>query len=96
METTLTPAAPTDAVAVLPSPSANPSTGPETPFVDRRSSDGASVGRERRQFTNSHADLSPEAAELATAIDAYKLRSRRRFINYEEMLSVLKSLGYSK
>ncbi len=37
-----------------------------------------------------------EARELATAIDAYKLAHRRRFITYEEMLSVVKSLGYTK
>lgn len=67
-----------------------------TPFVDRRTSTGASAGRERRQFANSHSDLSPDAAELADAIDAYKLRHRRRFINFEEMLGVLKSLGYEK
>ena len=51
--------------------------------------------RERRQFTNSLDGLSPEAADLARAIDGYKLRHRRRFITYEEMLSVIKSLGYS-
>lgn len=67
------------------------------PFVDRRqaSSDGA-PGRERRQFTNSYSDLSPDAAELATAIDSYKSTNRRRFINYEEMISIVKSLGYTK
>ena len=67
-------------------------------FVDRRSYD-PSVGRpsqERRQFTNSHDELSPEARELALAIDEYKLVHRRRFITYEEMLSVVKSLGYHK
>ncbi len=52
--------------------------------------------RERRQFTNSHSELTPEAREVATAIDQYKLHHRRRFINYEEMLMVFKSLGYSK
>lgn len=73
----------------------------ETPadtFVDRRSGDGSSVvqGRERRQFTDGHGELSPDAAELARAIDEYKLRHRRRFITYEEMLSVIVSLGYWK
>jgi hypothetical protein len=67
-------------------------------FVDRR--DYASTGMapvpERRQFANSHSELTPEARELATAIDQYKLHHRRRFINYEEMLMVVKSLGYSK
>ena len=51
---------------------------------------------ERRQFTNSHEELSPAARELARAIDTYKLRHRRRFITFEEMLSVIQSLGYSK
>ena len=69
-----------------------------TPFVDRRSESGggSDVVRERRQFTNSHDGLSDEAAELAGAIDSYKARHRRRFINYEEMLSVVKSLGYRR
>lgn len=69
----------------------------EAAFVDRRreKTDGG-VARERRQFTNSHEGLSDEAAELARAIDSYKARCRRRFINYEEMLSVVKSLGYSR
>ncbi len=67
-------------------------------FVDRRHADPivATPPRERRQFTNSHEELSPPAAELARAIDAYKLRHRRRFITFEEMLSVIQSLGYSK
>jgi hypothetical protein len=71
---------------------------PFAPFVDRRTYDPG-VGRpaqERRQFANSHDDLSPEARELAVAIDEYKLVHRRRFITYEEMLSVVKGLGYSK
>lgn len=68
------------------------------PFVDRRTLNAAneSIARERRQFTNSHSELSPEAAELARAIDSYKAHHRRRFINYEEVLSVVKSLGYSR
>lgn len=67
-------------------------------FVDRRNyAPGAACpGVERRQFTNSHDELSPEARELATAIDQYKLMHRRRFITYEEMLSVIQSLGYHK
>jgi hypothetical protein len=65
-------------------------------FVDRRSYDisGHNPAIERRQFTNSHEGLSPEALALAQAVDSYKLRHRRRFITYEEMLSVIKSLGY--
>jgi hypothetical protein len=67
-------------------------------FIDRRnySNSDASVTRERRQFTNSHDELSPDAAELARAIDLYKMTHRRRFINFEEMLAVFKSLGYSR
>ena len=71
---------------------------PDVPFTDRRSYDPG-VGRparERRQFTNSHDELSPEARMLAVAIDEYKLVHRRRFITYEEMLCVVKSLGYHK
>ena len=67
-------------------------------FSDRRSRTSIAPHpfRERRQFSNGHEDLSPDAAELADAIDTYKLRHRRRFITYEEMLFVIKSLGYSK
>lgn len=67
-----------------------------TPFTDRRtSSEGAPV-RERRQFTNSHEELTPDAAELARAVDQYKLHHRRRYITFEELLNVVKTLGYSK
>jgi hypothetical protein len=68
------------------------------PFVDRRNSSGpgASPQRDRRQFANTYEELSPEARELAQAIDGYKLMHRRRFITYEEMLSVVKTLGYRR
>jgi len=67
-------------------------------FIDRRepATPDRTDGRERRQFTNSHDALSPEAVELASAIDQYKLQHRRRFINFEEMLCIFKSLGYEK
>jgi hypothetical protein len=65
-------------------------------FSDRRNSDATRIGIERRQFTNSYDELTPEARELARAIDGYKLSHRRRFITFEEMLGVIKSLGYSK
>jgi hypothetical protein len=71
---------------------------PSTSFVDRRHPEvveGMPIC-ERRQFANSHEELSPEAAELARAIDQYKLFHRRRFITFEEMLGVIKSLGYSR
>lgn len=68
------------------------------PFVERRGrfTSNTPPGVERRQFTNSHEDLTPSARELAMAIDGYKLRHRRRFITYEEMLSIIQSLGYSR
>ncbi len=71
---------------------------PTETFVDRRSyeTEAHSPLCERRQFSNSHEGLSPEALELARTIDAYKLHHRRRFITYEEMLSVVQSLGYHK
>jgi hypothetical protein len=67
-------------------------------FIDRRgpiSTDGEPLF-ERRQFANSYEELSPDAADLARAIDGYKVQHRRRFVTFEEMLSVIKSLGYSK
>ena len=71
---------------------------PTASFVDRRNYGPGSTppGVERRQFTNSHDGLSPEAQEIAVAIDEYKIRHRRRFITYEEMLTVVQSLGYHK
>jgi hypothetical protein len=71
---------------------------PSEEFVDRRTSGMPEdlPTRERRQFANSHDELSPEAAELARAIDGYKLQHRRRFITFEEMLAVIKSLGYRR
>jgi hypothetical protein len=67
-------------------------------FVDRRSpaQPGGEPIFERRQFANNYDELSPEAAELARAIDGYKVQHRRRFITFEEMLGVIKSLGYSR
>ncbi len=69
-----------------------------TDFLDRRNPElqRQSTGLERRQFTNSMAGYSEEAAALGRAIDQYKLLHRRRFINFEELLSVVKSLGYTK
>lgn len=67
-------------------------------FVDRRGQLPLSNQPlfERRQFANSYEELSPDAAELARAIDGYKVQHRRRFVTFEEMLAVIKSLGYSK
>ena len=69
-----------------------------TSFVERRHPDGlgSTLACERRQFANSHEELTPDAAELARAIDQYKLFHRRRFITFEEMLGVIKSLGYHR
>lgn len=65
-------------------------------FVDRRKSAGPGPGMERRQFANSYEELSPDARELGRAIDEYKFRHHRRFINYEELLAVIRALGYHK
>lgn len=71
---------------------------PPAPFQERRMAPTLrrTPGIERRQFSNSYSDLSPDAAELGRAIDAYKLEHHRRFINFEEMLTIIKSLGYRK
>ena len=76
-------------------------TAPETPTsesaaIDRRKAAGRPVGGERRQFGSSHSGLSPAAAELAGAIDQYKLQHRRRYITCEEMLVVITQLGYRR
>lgn len=67
-------------------------------FADRRGGaiDPDPARRERRQFSDSHEELSSDARELAEAIDTYKIRHRRRFVTYEEMLAAVKSLGYHK
>ena len=71
---------------------------PASSFVDRRTTEprNGSIVRERRQFANSHEDLSPAARELAQAVDAYKLTHHRRFVTYDELLEVVQSLGYQK
>jgi len=75
---------------------------PNYPFIQRRgmsaeAPQGPPPGVERRnQFGNCYDGLSPDAQQLAEAIDQYKLQNRRRFITYEEMLAVIKSLGYHK
>ena len=67
-------------------------------FLDRRNNSTPQNEPilERRQFANSYDELSPDAAELARAIDGYKLQHRRRFVTFEEMLGVIKSLGYQR
>jgi hypothetical protein len=67
------------------------------PFVERRAVREADAsGFERRQFANSYRELSPNAKELAEAIDSYKVRHRRRYITFEEMLQVIQDLGYRR
>jgi hypothetical protein len=63
---------------------------------DRRGGGGDRPGVERRQFADGRSELSPEARELADAVDSYKRTHRRRFITHEEMVAVIKSLGYHK
>ncbi len=67
-------------------------------FQDRRDPNRQrkSTGLERRQFSDGHNHLSPEAAEVGRAVDQYKLENHRRFVTYEELLAVIKSLGYEK
>ncbi|MGH7200665.1 MAG: hypothetical protein ACREJB_08685 [Planctomycetaceae bacterium] len=68
------------------------------PFVDRRCSVDPQRpdGPERRQFRDSRSDSRPEVAELAEAVDQYKLMHRRRFITFEELHDVITQLGYHK
>lgn len=80
-------------------PTVNSTSSPvEGGFVDRRAPADPHDDRgfERRQFGSSHCDLSPDARELALAIDQYKLDHRRRYITCEEMLLVIRQLGYSR
>ncbi|MFG0267713.1 MAG: hypothetical protein ACF8AM_21570 [Rhodopirellula sp. JB055] len=75
-----------------------PSSG-SMPRQDRRRNRGSSSGSfasERRQFGSSHADLSDDGRELAAAIDSYKMSHHRRYITCDEMLVVMRQLGYSK
>ena len=67
-------------------------------FVDRRAGteSGRETGHERRQFSASVSATRPEIAELAEAVDQYKLRHRRRFITFEELYDVMTELGYHK
>ena len=69
---------------------------PSAGFVDRRQQDGSGAGMERRQFGNSHSDLTEAGRELALAIDQYKVTHHRRYLTCDEMLVVLGQLGYHK
>jgi hypothetical protein len=73
------------------------STNNTLPFVDRRSgSTSRGAFGERRQFSSSPNTSRPEVAELAAAIDHYKLSRRRRFITMEELYDVIAGLGYHR
>lgn len=66
-------------------------------FVDRRQQQDAEQPRsERRQFSDGHRSDRPEVDEFAKAIDAYKVKNRRRFITFEEIYDVITALGYHK
>lgn len=71
---------------------------PASVFADRRQRDeGAGpASAERRQFRDGNRSSRPEVAELADAIDDYKISRRRRFITFEELFDVMVSLGYQK
>ena len=79
------------------SSSASPSNLQEG-FVDRRDPDRQrqNTGLERRQFSDGYSNLTPDAAELGKAVDQYKVEHHRRFVTYEELLGVIKELGYEK
>lgn len=66
-------------------------------FVDRRGQGAPRDGvPERRQFTASVTNSNPAIAELAEAVDQYKLRHHRRFITFDELYNVISGLGYHK
>ncbi len=66
-------------------------------FVDRRNPVGSeSDTSERRQFGSMHTSLSENGRELALAIDEYKVQNHRRYLTCDEMLTVLRGLGYTK
>ena len=72
-------------------------TTPPAPFVDRRKGGSTNPpGVERRQFQDGTRSTNPEVAELANAIDQYKIQNRRRFITFDEIYQVMLSLGYHK
>jgi hypothetical protein len=71
---------------------------PTAVFVERRQRDVAvpTAVTERRQFRDGDRSARPEVAELANAIDDYKIAYRRRFITFEELFDVMTSLGYHR
>ena len=85
-------------MAIENQPVSNSTTQSSPEFVDRRNPNVQrnSPGLERRQFSDGRDSLSEDARELGQAIDQYKVQNCRRYISYEEMLSVIRSLGYEK
>ncbi len=71
---------------------------PPAGFIERRQRDQgtAPAVAERRQFRDGNRSARPEVAELANAIDDYKVAHHRRFITFEELFDVMASLGYHK
>ncbi len=66
-------------------------------FVDRRGTGETRTGApERRQFKATPDPTRPDVAEFAAAVDAYKLRHRRRFVTFDELFDVMTELGYHK
>lgn len=64
--------------------------------ADQRRAEDDSVSSQQRQFGSSHMGLSPDAKELAIALDRYKLAFCRRYITCEEILAVIMQLGYRR
>lgn len=70
---------------------------PAATFVDRRNTEKLTGDApERRQFRDGSQSGRPEVAELAEAVDEYKVKNRRRFITFEELFDVMAGLGYHK
>lgn len=75
-----------------------PLKAPTSVFIDRRQGEKIPevTNQERRQFRDGNRSARPEVAELANAIDDYKIAHRRRFITFEELFDVMVTLGYAK
>jgi hypothetical protein len=67
-------------------------------YADRRKSypDYSPLGRDRRQFGANYDDLTAPGRDIAIAIDRYKVDHHRRFINADELLSIILSAGYRR
>ncbi len=71
--------------------------GADPSFIERRSAGAEPDSRsERRQFGSSHTGLSEDGRELAFAIDQFKALRHRRYLTCDEMLIVIRELGYDK